>query len=88
MDFLVVQWLRLQAYTAGRTDWIQFLVRELRSHMLCCVARKRKKKNIYIYKIYIEHILGSVYVIAKQMQKYILCLHTSNEQSETENLHL
>ena len=47
-----------------------------------------EKEKKYIYIIYIEHILGSIYVIAKQMQKYILCLHTSKEQSETENLHL
>ena len=29
--------------------WVQSLVGELKSHKLCSVARKKKKKNIYIY---------------------------------------
>ena len=33
---LEVHWLRHCAFTA----WVQFLVRELRSHMLCSLAQK------------------------------------------------
>ena len=40
---LVVQWIRLHASTAGMR--VQFLVRELRSHMLCGVAKQQKTKH-------------------------------------------
>ena len=36
--FLVVQWLRVSIFTAE----VQFLVRELRSHKLCSVAKKQQ----------------------------------------------
>ena len=41
---LVVQWVRLYAPNAGG-PWVRSLVRELRSHMLCGMAKKLKKKN-------------------------------------------
>ena len=41
-DFLVVQWLGLSAFKAGA--WVQHLVGELRSHMPCHMAKKKKKK--------------------------------------------
>ena len=47
---LVVQWLGLCASTAGDTG--QSLVRELRSHMLCSTAKKKKRKKVFLsYKI-------------------------------------
>ena len=40
---LVVQCLRLYAFTAGGT--VRFLVGELRSLMLCSVAKKKQKQT-------------------------------------------
>ena len=48
---LVVQWLGLSAFTAGAQ--VQSLVRQLKSHKPCSVAKKKKKKddtNELIYK--------------------------------------
>ena len=42
---LVVQCLRLYAFTAGGT--VRFLVVELRSLMLCSVAKKKKKNKLH-----------------------------------------
>ena len=41
---LAVQWLRRHASTVAR-GMVRFLVRELRSHMLCSIAKE--KKNVY-----------------------------------------
>ena len=38
---LVVQWLGLSAFIVGAQ--VQSLVRELRSHKLCSVAKRKKK---------------------------------------------
>ena len=40
---LVVQWLRFHASTTER--WVQFLLGELRSHMLCSIAKASKTKQ-------------------------------------------
>ena len=43
----MVQWLGFHALSAmGLVGSIQFLVEELRSHKLCRVARKKKRKTI------------------------------------------
>ena len=39
-NFLVVQWLRLGTFTA--VEWVQSLVKELRSHKFHGVAKKQK----------------------------------------------
>ena len=39
----MVQWLRLHASTTER--WVQFLIGELRSHMLCSTAKSLKTKQ-------------------------------------------
>ena len=38
---LAVQWLGLREFTAGA--WVQTLLRELRSHKPCSMAKKEKK---------------------------------------------
>ena len=40
---LVAQWLRLSASTAGG-EWVQSLVRELRSHIWCGMAPLKEKE--------------------------------------------
>ena len=40
LDRLAARWLRLRTSTAA---WVQSLVRELRSHVPCGVARKREE---------------------------------------------
>ena len=40
---LVVQWLGLSAFTARA--WVQSLVRELRSHKLCGMAKNKRVRH-------------------------------------------
>ena len=40
---LAVQWLGLSAFTVGA--WVQSLVRELKSHKLCSMAKKKKQNS-------------------------------------------
>ena len=44
---LAVQWLILHASTAGA--WLPFLVRDVRSHMLCCAVKKNKNLGTCCY---------------------------------------
>ena len=53
---LEIQWLRLGAFTVGA--WVQSLVRELRSHMLCGMAKKKKKSCANVrccYHLFSQH---------------------------------
>ena len=42
-NFLVVQWLRLSTFTA--VEWVQSLVKELRSHKFNGVAKNKKQQQ-------------------------------------------
>ena len=54
--FLVVQWLRLHAFSPGMQGaQVQFLVRELRSHLLHGAA-KNKYTYIYIYNFFLYEL--------------------------------
>ena len=49
-NFLVVQWLGLNAFTAG--VWFQSLVGELRSHKSCGVTKKKNKNENMVLLIF------------------------------------
>ena len=61
------QWFRLGAFTVGA--WIQSLVRELRSHMLCGMAKIKKKKRAV-------QMLGAI-IDSASIMEYLPCTRHS-----------
>ena len=82
----MVQWLRLHASTTER--WVQFLIGELRSHMLCSTAKNLKTKQSnsvsvtcnYEYFNYLLLLLIIITVFSKaRSQNTAPCLRGSQE---------
>ena len=75
---MVVQWLRLHAFTAGGMALI--LLGELKSHMLCSMAKnlpKKKKKEVKIHFF----INMDIHVPVPCIEKIILSLQNWNNLS-------
>ena len=64
---LEVQRLRLGALTVG--SWVQSLVRELRSHMLCGMAKIKKKRAV--------RMSGAVIISSANVMEYLPCTRHS-----------
>ena len=60
-NFLVVQWLGLNAFTAG--VWFQSLVGELRSHKSCGVTKKKKQKRKHGPLDFLSHWMASSSIV-------------------------